>query len=876
MTASPRWMRTHSRRGNAVTFSLIAIVIAGGLAFGGWWLFRGGGEEMDADLLVTTVSRGPYDFVVIEQGTVESATNVELRCEVRSRGGGGGDSRSSSGMGGGSVSIIDVIPEGTVVQAGENAVDIGPKTLLLFQEAVNEFIQEHAGQKVIVLQNGVFGALDDTKYQAGTRAFYAELLKLEEAGFKVLVNDGSSTIDNLGTIVPLSMSRFASENFALPKIDGVLPEQPETEEAVQARDAKLLIVGGRIDKNKFEGRRDMLDDLEAAVNHGMVKTVIAGGALGMALKKAEAQLSKKDFCIGTYDNTAHKDYILVERIEQARKILTDGKARNVKFVVPVDFVLPDERVVETIKMADLVLQLDSSALELESETQQTRVNVQQSQVVQSSNGLKAAQIAKTEYLEGTFVSNEKEILSQLFAAQQQLKTARLNLEAAKNLMAKGIATALQVEAAQFGVDDATKKFEVQETKLHTLREYTKAKELTKYDTDIDTAQQKVLLEKNSLQVEEKKLQDVRSQIQKCMIYAPSPGQVVYANQVDSFRGPSSGEFIVTPGAMVRERQILIRLPNATDMQVRATVNEARVTLVRPGLPVTIRVDALKDEVVHGEVIKVNPYAEAGGFSSGNIKRYATLIKILNPPPNLRVGMNSEVRIHVERKQDALQVPVQVLAEVKGKFFSLVKSGDEYVTREVTISSTNDKVATIESGLADGETVVMNPRGAGDLFALPDVPDPTPSKNADIARSLTSPVTLSAANAGGKGGGPEGGGEKGSKGKKGGGPTADTFVDRYLQSDADKDEKLSKEELATMDERMRQNLQTADSDKDGFLDKKELRTAALVAIQRMPKRTPGGGGGGGGPGGGGGGPGGGGGRRGGGEGGGGQIPAGGGE
>jgi hypothetical protein len=170
---------------------------------------------------------------------------------------------------------------------------------------------------------------------------------------------------------------------------------------------------------------------------------------------------------------------------------------------------------------------------------------------------------------------------------------------------------------------------------------------------------------------------------------------------------------------------------------------------------------------------------------------------------------------------------------------------------------------------------MNPRGAGDLFALPDVPDPIPSKNADIARSLTSPVTLSAVNPGGKGGGPEGGGEKGGKGKKGGGPTADTFVDRYLQSDADKDEKLSKEELATMDERMRQNLQTADSDKDGFLDKKELRTAALVAIQRMPKRTPGGGGGGGGSGGGGA-PGGGGGRRGGGEGGGGQIPAGGGE
>jgi multidrug resistance efflux pump len=39
----------------------------------------------------------------------------------------------------------------------------------------------------------------------------------------------------------------------------------------------------------------------------------------------------------------------------------------------------------------------------------------------------------------------------------------------------------------------------------------------------------------------------------------------------------------------------------TDMQVKATVNEAKVTLVRPGLPVTIRVDALRDEIIEGSL-----------------------------------------------------------------------------------------------------------------------------------------------------------------------------------------------------------------------------------------------------------------------------------
>src|SRR5262249_29284944 len=163
-------------------------------------------------------------------------------------------------------------------------------------------------------------------------------------------------------------------------------------------------------------------------------------------------------------------------------------------------------------------------------------------------------------------------------------------------------------------------------------------------------------QKISLELEESKLNDVQEQIKKCTIVATQPGQVVYANQFDSWRGSSNAEFVVTPGTMVRERQVIIRLPNPDDMQVKATVDEAPVPWVRHGLPVTIRVDALKEEILEGVVTKVNQYAEPSSFSSGSIKRYGTYVKILDPPPELRVGMNAEVRIHVERKANALQVP----------------------------------------------------------------------------------------------------------------------------------------------------------------------------------------------------------------------------
>jgi multidrug efflux pump subunit AcrA (membrane-fusion protein) len=578
-------------------------------AFAGWWMFGRASADETPDLIMNTVSKGPYDFVVIEQGQVESAANVELRCEVRARGGGG----SSGGMGGTSTTILEVVEEGKQVEAGE-----------------------------------------------------------------------------------------------------------------------------------------------------------------------------------------------------------------------------------------IVVKLDSSAMEDDRDTQRIAVAGRQAAVVQAENTLAASKIARDEYLFGTFVQTEKQLESLVFVANQALTTAQNQLNSAKALQLKGIVTALQVETAQFNLDNAQKQLEVAQTNLDTLRKYTKEKMLKDLDSAIATAEANLAAQQSSLALEEDKLHDIEAQIEKCIIKAPQAGQVVYANQVDSWRGSSSSEFIVAPGVAVRERQVIVRLPNPQDMQVKATVNEARVTLVRAGLPVTIRVDALKDELVEGEVTRVNPYSEPQSYSSGNIKRYATYIKILNPPPGLRSGMNAEVRIHVERKPEALQVPVQALAEYKGHFFTLLKHGEKYETREIKINSTNDKVATIETGLEEGDEVVMNPRAAGGMLVLPDLPDPTPAQLAEVQRSIGAPVTLAGApGAPGGPGGPGGGGPGGAGGPGGGKgrgmPSPADMVKRYMESDEDKDGKISKDEMSKMNERQQQGLATADRNKDGFLDEKELLSAAGQAVAKMRERMKEGGG-----------------------------------
>jgi HlyD family secretion protein len=681
--SSPPSSSSHSspRQGNTLLLVIAALVVIAVAALLAWWFLGRSAGDGTPQVLINRVSKGPYDYVVIEQGEIESASNIELRCEVRSRGGGGGG--SSSGGGGGGVTIIDVIPEGTRVS-------------------------------------------------------------------------GPSVVED-----PILDPQWGLEELAV---------------------------------------RDIHDSAVAAVR------------------------AKFPNCT----------------ISSAKRIIPGKDQKDVPFDFQVVVVTNEnQEVVAGVKLGTQLVKLDSSTLEQERVTQLIKVNGQKSLVAQAENTLKAAEIALKEYVQGTYEQEKKVIMAEVYVAEQALRSAQLAFDSAQRLAGKGLLNGLQLEGEQIAVQNARNTLDIAQSKLTVLNTLTKPKMETTFQSDIASAAAKVASEQSSLALEEDKLRDIDDQIRKCTIYAPADGEVVYANEYDSWRGSSQAEFVVVAGATVRERQAIIRLPNSNKMQVKATVNEARITLIRPGLPVTIRVDALKDQLVQGVVRSVNQYAEPASYSSGGIKKYATFIDIVDPPPALRSGMNSEVRIHVERKSDALQIPVQAVAEHKGKYFALVQSGERYETREVNVGSSNDKVITIEGGLAENDAVVMNPRGMGNLLVLPDLPDPVPAGGvADIARTKPGEaIVRPVADAGGKGGGEKGKG----KGKGRGNFTPAMLVERYLESDADKDGKLSKDEVAAMDERRKQGVADADKDSDGFLDRTELTVAAAAAAQRMREMKGGGGG-----------------------------------
>lgn len=355
---------------------------------------------------------------------------------------------------------------------------------------------------------------------------------------------------------------------------------------------------------------------------------------------------------------------------------------------------------------EVVVQLDDSTLRKDLATQKIAVNTAEAALSKATNDHAAAVIAHKEYELGTFVQDEQKLESELFVAEENSRRSENFLKHSQKLASRGYITDVQLESDRFSVEKFAKDLAGAKTKLNVIREYTRPKTLKKHESDIKTAESSVNAEKSKLEIEQEKLKTLESQLEKCVIKAPSAGQVVYANQ-SRWRGD---EFLIRKGNRVRERQVIVMLPDSTKMQVKTKIGEARVDRVKPGMSAVVKIEALRGAELRGTVKTVNAYATDENWFNPNVKEFDAIVTLEAPPATLKPGMSSMVSIRVETQADAMQVPVQTVVERGGKHYCVIReSSGKRALRELLIGSTNDKFIVIKEGLSTTDDVVMNPR-----------------------------------------------------------------------------------------------------------------------------------------------------------------------
>jgi RND family efflux transporter MFP subunit len=363
---------------------------------------------------------------------------------------------------------------------------------------------------------------------------------------------------------------------------------------------------------------------------------------------------------------------------------------------------------EFARKGEKIVELDPTALKQAEIEQQIAQESARELLITAKNNHEAARIAVDEYLRGTFPQELGAVDAEITVAKEELRRAEEYARYSKELYRKGYLNKLSMEADQFAIENQRLLLQAAETKRTALLEYTKKKTESQLASARDSAHAAMKSAEARFALEENKLKLIREQLEKCTIHAPKDGMVIYGNPRDMRWGEGTE---IKEGAIVRLRQVIVQLPDLTQMRVKAKVHESMIERVRRDQRVDISIDALPQLSLHGTVASINNQPEPASRYSSNIKEYGVWIDIDEQVENLKPGMTAEVEILVNRLNGVLTIPVQCVTQRGEKAFCYVAGEADVERRPVVLGASNDVLIEIKDGVSEGDRVILNPRSA---------------------------------------------------------------------------------------------------------------------------------------------------------------------
>jgi len=402
-----------------------------------------------------------------------------------------------------------------------------------------------------------------------------------------------------------------------------------------------------------------------------------------------------------------------------------------------------------VKKGDLLIELDSSNLVDQKVDQEIQVQNAEASYIdarenfevvknQAQSDQDKAQLAYDfavqdleKYIEGEYPNKLKDAEARITLAEEELARAQEELEWSKKLYGEKYISQTELQADELALNKKSLDLDLARNDLELLVNYTHKRNLAQLESDVsqakmalertirkataDVVQAEANLKAKELQYKRQKdkLKKIETQIEKCKIYAPADGTVIYATTAEMGRRRMGGmgDEPLEEGSTIRERRELIHLPTTSGLNVETSVLEANLDKVKVGIPVQVTVATLPDEVYYGRVASRALMADAmTSFLNPDLKEYDTTIYLDNNGNMdlLRTGMSCTAEIIVEQHTEALYIPVQAVIRVAGKPTVYVVKGSKTVPREVEIGLDNNIMVRIISGLKEGEVVSLSP------------------------------------------------------------------------------------------------------------------------------------------------------------------------
>jgi multidrug resistance efflux pump len=371
-----------------------------------------------------------------------------------------------------------------------------------------------------------------------------------------------------------------------------------------------------------------------------------------------------------------------------------------------------------VKGNDIVCELDSSAFRDELQAQRIRYAQAKAWVEQARSLVEVSEISLREYRDGIYPQDVQLIRQYLSTCRTEMERTERAYLWSKETTAKGFRSTAQLKADELAMQKAKISLDEAEGMEERLEKYTAPRLIKNLEAKIQAIRADKLALEQSFEVESDRLRKLETMVANCTMRAPDDGIVVYVNQSNRM---GQTENPIQEGVTVRQGQPIFYLPDPNHMQVKAKVNESKVSMIQGGQRALIVVDAFPDRPLWGTVTEITAIPAAANGPTSDVRVYYAVVKIDSGGfSELRPGLSAEVNFLIEEKRKVTRVPIRAVHWHHDKAYVAVASDPDPKARSekkgptirwqpVTLGISDASHFEVLSGLTAGEKVVANPQ-----------------------------------------------------------------------------------------------------------------------------------------------------------------------
>jgi RND family efflux transporter MFP subunit len=356
-----------------------------------------------------------------------------------------------------------------------------------------------------------------------------------------------------------------------------------------------------------------------------------------------------------------------------------------------------------VTKGQFICQLDDSVLQDELTLQRISVAEDKASLIQAESDLDTARRILVEFENGLYDQEVARLQAEIATAEEGVRRAAEFRRHSENLSRKGYRTKTQLEADKFAEEKAKLDLALAKQNLDVYRDFTKDRMIAEFKAEIKKQEANVEATQYTVELSRSREGELEEEVANCRITAPVDGMVVYANENDR-RGDAS--FVIEEGALIRDGQPIVMLPDPNQMQVRTKVNDSKINRVSVGDECLVRVDTDPEKPVKGKVKKIASFPLPRRWYQAPIE-YEVFVEITEITELIRPGLRGKVEMFTERISDVVQAPLSSIVRHEDEYFVFVKKGPNVDARKVEIGVNNDKFIVIKDGLDVGEQVLVD-------------------------------------------------------------------------------------------------------------------------------------------------------------------------